>query len=123
MKVEKFKLYKQRIRQVELGCYFLVALLVCIFNVRPEFFSNLSFFVQQSLFSISVAFLVLVYLLAKYAYNYVNQQSIENSEKCQKLKLKQKSAKRKLVHSIDPVILDTMRDIVKKDMQEEIEKM
>ena len=51
---------------------------------------------------------------------YLNRKSNDADKRSKKLREKLKDAKRNLISHMDPVVVETLKEIVKKDLKEEL---
>lgn len=88
------------------------------FYKTPSFFH----YIFKENFWVSTPSLVLFILLIRYLkYNYENED-IELEKEIANIKRNQKDMRMELISQMDPIVIETLRDIVRQDMKSEIEE-
>lgn len=117
--MEKLTRWKYRVKVAEKLGYVLLMAFGFVLYKSP---SLLHYFLAEKLpWSLSLfSSAVIAFSLSHF---YIDKRAHELEQKSKILREQLKDAKRNLLHHMDPVIVDTLKEIVKKDLQQEIQQM
>ena len=110
---------KYRIKLVE-KCYYLMLLVFGFMVYKSP--SLLSYMLSDHPI-ISISFFGLSIIVFSMANWYLDKKGKRSEALVKKLKEQMKDAKRLLISQMDPIMIETVKEIVKADMREEIERL
>lgn len=118
-KTKQLLTWKYRVKLVEKCYYIMVSVFGFIFYKTPSLTQRIIYdnaAITVPLFAASIIFF-------NYTVWYLEQEHARSELRTRKLKQQQKDIKLQLLSKMDPIVVETLRSIVRKDMRSEIEEM
>lgn len=118
-KTKKLLQWKYRVKLTEKCYYIVVSVFGFVFYKSPSLTQRILYdnaALTIPLFSLSI-------IAFNYAVWYLEQEHAKSELRTKKLKQQQKDIKLQLLSKMDPIVVETLRSIVRKDMRNEIEEM
>ena len=119
LKMENSVKWRYRLKLAEKVFYILTLALGFLFYKSPSLL-NWVLSEYPVIFIMSLSSVIIAFTLAGW---YLEKKSRRNEQLVKKLKEKLKDAKRMLVSQMDPIMVEAVKEIVRADMREDMEKM
>jgi hypothetical protein len=94
--------------------------ILCLVLYRSQQVFQYLFISVPHIFLPFISVMVIVLILGG---SYFDRLTEETKAKTQQLKVKLKDTKRLLLHHMDPLVVDTLKEIVRNDMKDEVYRM
>jgi hypothetical protein len=118
-KLEKYVRWRYRVKMLEKVYFVFLLSLAFMFYKSPPLFH----YMFTELPHISIPFFTITVLFFYFFGAWVSKKEKDQEKKHRKLKDKLKDTKRLLISHMDPLMVQTVKEIVRKDMRKEIEEM
>jgi len=111
--------WKYRVKTAEKIYYMMISVFVFVFYKSP----SLTQMILYDNAHLAIPLFALSIIMFNYSVWYLDKAHARSDLKTKKLKQIQKDVKMQLLTQMDPIVVETLREIVRKDMKSELEDM